>query len=337
LLSKVLEHKYSGEIAIIISRRQLSALGVAQIAALGLTASGCARTPSVSGKASETMVEYPEMVPLPPALVGKQGLLGGAASGIWCADSGGNGPPVVLLHAHTGTSESWAYQHGVLASAGYRAIAYSRRGAGDSPAVDGARDDVKDLIAVLDTLGIARAHLVGIAAGGFIGSRFVAEQSRRVASFVLCCSMGGMTDPVIQPLVNAIQPHEFHELPVELRELSPSYRLGNHEGLARWREIYRKSLSVRLSDLPPAMRTAMRMAATQSGVPIDAVAASGVPMHLIYGDADLYAPPALARMLARRLGGIGVTSIPDAGHSANWEMPQTFNTALLAFLSKQSN
>ncbi|MEQ6332683.1 alpha/beta hydrolase [Sphingobium sp. MK2] len=284
---------------------------------------------------SPLLSDDPELVPPPPPFVGRLGLLDGPAKGIWCADSGGNGPAVILLHAHTGAAESWAYQQHALADAGFRAIAYSRRGAGLSPAPEGARGDMEDLIAVLDALGVARAHIVGIAAGGFIGSRAVVAMAARVASFTLCCSMGGMTAPDIQARIAATQPHEFHELPVELRELSPSYRFANPEGVARWMDVYRTSLSVRLSSLPPETRTAMRKLATQGGPPIETVAASGVPMHLIYGDADLYAPSALARMLARRLGNARVTTIAEAGHSANWEMPRTFNAAMLSFLAAQ--
>jgi pimeloyl-ACP methyl ester carboxylesterase len=123
---------------------------------------------------------------------------------------------------------------------------------------------------------------------------------------------------------------------VELRELSPSYRLGNLAGFAKWMEIYNTSLAVRLAALPLETRTQMRRLAMQGGPAIETVAAARVPMHLIYGDADLYAPPALARMLAQKLPGVGVTNIPEAGHSANWEMPRSFNAALLSFLSEKA-
>jgi len=47
-------------------------------------------------------------------------------------DSGGGGVPIVLLHANTGTSLSWEPQFASFAAAGYRTIAFDRRGWGES-------------------------------------------------------------------------------------------------------------------------------------------------------------------------------------------------------------
>src|SRR5579862_97096 len=45
-------------------------------------------------------------------------------------DSGGNGTPAVFLHANTGSSRVWEYQIPALTAAGYRFIAFDRRGWG---------------------------------------------------------------------------------------------------------------------------------------------------------------------------------------------------------------
>ena len=57
-----------------------------------------------------------------------------------------------------------------------------------------------------------------------------------------------------------------------------------------------------------------------------------VPTLLITGDADLYTPPAVLRLFAARIKGSAMTVLPEAGHSAYWEQPERFNTAVLAFL-----
>src|SRR5258707_13528831 len=51
---------------------------------------------------------------------------------LWFTDTGGAGAPIVLLHANTGTSESWEAQTTAFARQGYRVIAFDRRGWGKS-------------------------------------------------------------------------------------------------------------------------------------------------------------------------------------------------------------
>ncbi|MBO0752968.1 MAG: alpha/beta hydrolase, partial [Bradyrhizobiaceae bacterium] len=53
---------------------------------------------------------------------------------LWFTDTGGDGVPIVLLHANTGTSDSWDSQRTIFALKGYRVIAFDRRGWGKSVA-----------------------------------------------------------------------------------------------------------------------------------------------------------------------------------------------------------
>ena len=54
---------------------------------------------------------------------------------LWLTDTGGTGAPLVLLHSNTGTSAVWQSQVDVFSRAGYRVIAFDRRGWGKSIAV----------------------------------------------------------------------------------------------------------------------------------------------------------------------------------------------------------
>src|SRR4030095_9481406 len=47
---------------------------------------------------------------------------------LWFTDTGGSGEPIVLMHAITGISESWVPQIEAFSKAGYRVIAFDRRG-----------------------------------------------------------------------------------------------------------------------------------------------------------------------------------------------------------------
>src|SRR5262245_64730209 len=47
---------------------------------------------------------------------------------LWYTDSGGNGVPVILLHANTGNADSWQYNIAGFVEAGFRVITFDRRG-----------------------------------------------------------------------------------------------------------------------------------------------------------------------------------------------------------------
>jgi pimeloyl-ACP methyl ester carboxylesterase len=86
---------------------------------------------------------------------------------IFYYDSGGNSPAIVLLHAGTGSARVWEYQWGPLVAAGYRVVAYDRRGYGRTTVEPGGplATAADDLAALADALGLARFHVVGTAAG----------------------------------------------------------------------------------------------------------------------------------------------------------------------------
>src|SRR6516225_2600269 len=77
-------------------------------------------------------------------------------------DSGGRGVPVIFLHANTGTADAWEKQIPAFTAAGYRFIAYDRRGWGQSTAgpTGPASTGADDLLALVDYLRIDKFHLV---------------------------------------------------------------------------------------------------------------------------------------------------------------------------------
>src|ERR1700689_2405442 len=83
---------------------------------------------------------------------------------IFYIDTGGSGVPVVFLHAATGSSRVWEYQIPAFTAAGYRVIAFDRRGWGRTivdPAGPQPGTGADDLRGLLDHLGVERAHLAG--------------------------------------------------------------------------------------------------------------------------------------------------------------------------------
>jgi pimeloyl-ACP methyl ester carboxylesterase len=248
---------------------------------------------------------------------------------LWFKDTGGSGIPVVLLHPMTGSTASWVYQYPALTAAGYRVIAFDRPGNGRSvggPASDAPpHSDAEDLQLLMNYLHIGRFHLVGSAAGAFCAFDYALSYPARLRSLVIANSIGGIQDVNFLELESRLAPSpQFDALPVELRELGPSYRASDPEGTKRWLEIYRAS--------QPAQPFPRRRPKNQ--LTLSALEAIATPTLLITGDADLYAPPPVQEQFRARIKNSESIVIPEAGHSAYWERPDQFNRSIISFLER---
>jgi pimeloyl-ACP methyl ester carboxylesterase len=244
---------------------------------------------------------------------------------LWYKDTGGSGSAVVFLHSNTGSSQNWDNQIPVFTRAGYRFIAYDRRGWGRSIAETGAQpgtaaDDLRNLI---KHLGIDRFHLVATAGGGFVALDYALSFPEQLRSLVVANSIGGMQDDDYVALGRQLRPPQFDALPPELRELGPAYRAANPEGTRRWIELEKMSRQTGVASQPFRNRMTFSM--------LDSIK---LPTLFITGDADMYAPPPLIPLFTAHIKNSETVIIPEAGHSGYWEKPEVFNRAVLDFIRK---
>jgi pimeloyl-ACP methyl ester carboxylesterase len=244
---------------------------------------------------------------------------------LWYKDTGGNGVPIVFLHSNTGSSQNWEHQIPAFTAAGFRVIAYDRRGWGRSVAEPGAQPGTAadDLRALIKFLGIDRFHLMGTAGGGFVAFDYAISFPEQLRSLVVANSIGGMQDEDYLALGRRLRPPQFDALPPDLRELGPAYRAADPDGTRRWLEL--EKMSRQSGAAAQQFRNRMTFSLLES---------IKVPTLLITGDADMYAPPAVLRMFASRIKGSTTLVIPEVGHTGYWEKPDVWNKAVLDFIRK---
>lgn len=244
-------------------------------------------------------------------------------------DTGGNGVPVVFVHAATGNSFVWEYQLPAFTAVGYRVVAYDRRGFGRS-AIDPAGPQpgtaADDLLGLVNHLRIDRFHLVGTAAGGGVSFDFALSFPERVRSLVIANAGGNVQDADYLELGRRMRPSpQFDALPPDVRELGPSYRAADAEGTRRWLELHDLSWP---SGSPPKAQ------ATRNRITFALLETLKVPTLLLTGDADLYTPPSVLRLFTARIRNAESVIVPEVGHSTYWEQPEIFNRIVLAFIGK---
>lgn len=247
---------------------------------------------------------------------------------LFFTDSGGDGEPVVFVHAATGSSRVWEYQRAAFAARRYRVITYDRRGYGRSvadPSGPQPGTGVDDLNALMDYLKIDRFHLVGTAAGGFVAWDYALSFPKRLRSLVVANSIGGVQDPEYQAAMQRLRTPDFLAMSPDMRELGPAYRVSNPSGADRWRELERTARPTSAQPPPQTFRNRVTFALLET---------ISLPTLLLTGDADMYAPPPIMRMFAAHVKGSKAVVIPEAGHSGYWEQPEFFNRTVLEFISK---
>ncbi|MBM3341249.1 MAG: alpha/beta hydrolase [Betaproteobacteria bacterium] len=265
-------------------------------------------------------------VPIPAQTPTQEGLLDVQGARLWYWDTGGGGHPVILLHAGTQSAAGWVYQQPVLAHAGFRVIAYSRRGYYRSDVKDATDPGIgsEDLHALIEHLKLDSVDLIGAAQGAFYAVDYVLEYPQKVRSLAIVSSYLGITDADYAEVNNRLRPQFFASLPHDFQELSPSYRAGNPEGLAAWNATTHQAV--------PGARVTPRRKQALTWARLETIKH---PTLLMTGDSDLYTPPSLLRMQAQHMPHAQVHIVAEAGHSPYWEQPEVFNTILLAFLAEQ--
>ena len=245
---------------------------------------------------------------------------------LWYEDTGGDGAPVVFVHPAAGSSESWQNQVPAFVAAGYRCITYDLRGWGrsrqlpDAPDVGHLSDDLE---ALTQGLGLERFTLVGAAYGGMGALDYALRFPARLRTFVLATSQGAIVDDAYNAILKRIVPPELRAVPIEIREVGPSYRAENPAGIERWLQILHAANGETAPRQPRFLTLTLARLETLR-----------VPTLVLAADADLLAPPALMRLLAARMPGAEFATVADAGHSAHWERPAAWNQVVLEFLSR---
>ncbi len=257
-------------------------------------------------------------------------------------DSGGSGRPVVLIHGWPMSHEAWADQTPALTSAGYRVVAYDRRGFGRSDKPDSGYDyDTlsDDLAGVLESLDLHDVTLVGFSMGGGEVARYAARHGQdRLRSVVFA---------------SAVPPFMLHtddnpQGPFE-REAAEGMKQGVREGGAEFFEEFTTNFFTAGEELavsPGQLETARGLCAqadeTAAVECIEAFAATdfredltqlSVPTLVLHGSADGIVPFENSGMRTGEIvEGARVHVIDGGPHGVNISHPSEFNLALLSFL-----
>jgi len=251
-------------------------------------------------------------------------------------DDQGSGPALLLIAGRIVSRRGWELQLPTFAQR-YRTLTIDNRDAGESdPASTDYRisDLAADCIALLDALGIDRAHVLGHSMGSGIAARLVVDHPERVARLIL--ASGALFGP---PAPGSPPPSfpraDWIEDPVERRRLravfsaAPGYFEAHPERHALVTEQERGN-RITYAGVERQMRAMVDH-------PMRAqLAAITAPTLVIHGDQDGLIALERGRELAASIPGSRLLILPGVGHSPHIERTAEFDRAVLDFLAGQT-
>ncbi|HEX6349015.1 MAG TPA: alpha/beta hydrolase [Candidatus Dormibacteraeota bacterium] len=251
----------------------------------------------------------------------------------------GSGPSILFIHEFAGDHRSWAPQVRHFAGR-YRCIAYNARGYPPSEVPESIeaysqQRAVADAIAVLDEVGIERAHIVGLSMGGFCALHLGLQHPERAHSLVVAGCGYGAT------------PSGTHEFSKESAANADGFEYDFEANVDRYGhgptrvQLEAKNPRVfaeflrQLGEHSP-IGSALTLRGVQMRRPNlydlrEQLARLSLPTLVVTGDED---EPCLEPdlMLKRTIPGAALAVIPKTGHACNLEEPALFNSLVDAFL-----
>jgi pimeloyl-ACP methyl ester carboxylesterase len=245
-------------------------------------------------------------------------------------DHGGSGPAVVLLHSFLMDESMFAPQVEAMGDA-FRFIGVDERGHGGTPA-DHAFDywDVtRDVLALLDKLGIERAAVVGTSQGGFVALRMAMIAPERISAVAVLGTSAAAEDPEVAASYRQLAEGWVANGPVEpLLDTVATICLGSMDA-EPWKAKWRTVSGERLARI---MGTLVDRDSVEKGLPD-----VGCPVLVLHGSADAAYPVAKAEaIVAGAPAAEPLVVVADGAHFLSLTHADEVNPHLREFLGKHA-
>jgi pimeloyl-ACP methyl ester carboxylesterase len=243
------------------------------------------------------------------------------------------GVPLVLIH---GVGDRMAGWDGVVAALrGDRPVVrYDLRGHGDSPRTAGPYelgDFVADHVALLEQLGIGRAHVAGFSLGGMISQAIALGAPETVDRLLVMGAVAGRTPAESARVLERLAVLE-REGPAGMALVSAD-RWYTAEFIERHPDVVERQLRELAANDPETYVAAYRVLARNDlGDELHRIEA---PTLVLTGDGDVGSPPHMSELMGEQIPDCEVRILRGVKHAALTEVPELIAREIDAFLKEE--
>jgi len=255
----------------------------------------------------------------------------------------GTGQPVVLIHGYPLDGRSWEKQEHVLLEAGYRVIAYDRRGFGNSshPTVGFDYDTfAADLKTLLEQLDLEDVVLAGFSMGSGEVTRYLGTYgSDRVSRAALLGAIppfllktADNPEGLDQSLFDGFKAAVLADRPAFFKQFFDTfYNVDEYAGTRISDQAWQASFITAVGASPYAAHACIDTWLTDFRGDLPKI---DVPTLLVHGDADRILPyEVTAKRLPDLIENLEFVTVEGGPHNIAWTHPDEVNKALLDFVS----
>ena len=253
-------------------------------------------------------------------------------------EEAGQGEPLIFIHGHSLDHRMWDEQFSVLAKE-YRVVRYDLRGYGISSwqTEDEQFLHAEDLVALMDSLHIDKAHIVGLSLGGFVTADMLAYFPDRMLSAFLASGNIRKSKGPSEPMTKEEAAKRDEEIAALKKKGIDAMKKEWFEGLMKSGGTQRERMRIPLWQMIDEweawqpLHKEVRVVAGLDAIEKLKETHPSVPTLIVEGrspDNRFSKNPQILEYLPN--GKLKV--LDDCGHMMNMERPEEFNAALVEFL-----
>ena len=252
----------------------------------------------------------------------------------------GSGVPIIMIMGLGAPGDKWKHNYELL-SKWFWCIVPDNRGAGlsDKPEAESYTTEqmADDIIGIMDTLDIKKAHVMGVSMGGAIAQQVALKVPDRVLSLILTSTFASVS-PAFKKALNLICELKEDTDPAVLKQLNLWMTYGQYTQIHHPEKIEKSIEEDAAYPYPmPVYAYKAQCGACLSHNTAGRLHELKMPVLIAAGAKDLFMNIEKTMELVHGISQAEFYLAPEGGHVHQWEYPEPYDSVVVGFLMKHTN